>query len=621
MLILSLLLASASEDGLHRATWRRVEVQQLLATGSDRDPQLLLALGRLRDPEALPVLSARVRDTDPEVATAAAFALGLIPGSRGAILEALATTHRDGSELRGEHDLRWQLIEGLGRQGTVADRDRLEKLTRTAWPDDEAASRALLRLHRRGIDVRPALPALIGVLDHDPRAGIAAAQGIVRIGLGTLEPHLLERLRHHAGTHPSTTVRADLTLALARVDVRSADLERAALDLPLVRQAVLRSLATPDAPPGELLPLLERSLHSPDAWVRTPAIQAAPVELLEDLQPSGPWEWAAIEARTRAEVPPDAPWQVRAAALPGERSVLVERALDGAEHPGVRSAAVAMLAGLQPDPSVWVELLASPDAEIRAAAFGELPDRPRGDQLAEVVLALRVETAVTAIRAGLGTLRRWRPQLIRSRYLDQILARHSKARDPSIRALARELADELGVPYDVPPEGVRTEHVDPDGTVTTRIDGWPLASEVRPAFATVHTDRGDLVIRLDPDVAPLAVHTFVSLAEEGFYDDLAWHRIVPGFVAQAGCPRGDGWGGPGFEIPDEVSDRPFQLGAVGFARAERDSAGSQFFVTLGPARFLDGDYTWFGALVEGWDVARRLELGDRITSIEVEERR
>ena len=128
-----------------------------------------------------------------------------------------------------------------------------------------------------------------------------------------------------------------------------------------------------------------------------------------------------------------------------------------------------------------------------------------------------------------------------------------------------------------------------------------------------------MTLSLDPETAPLAVGNFALLAEQGFFDDVFWHRVVPGFVVQTGCPRGDGWGGPGWTVPDEVSATPYVAGSVGMARnTPHDTGGSQWFITTEPTPHLVGDYTRFGTVVQGMDVARRLERGDRITSVRIE---
>jgi peptidylprolyl isomerase len=159
--------------------------------------------------------------------------------------------------------------------------------------------------------------------------------------------------------------------------------------------------------------------------------------------------------------------------------------------------------------------------------------------------------------------------------------------------------------------------------------------EEKTYFATIETEKGSIRIQLFPDIAPETVNNFVFLAREGFYDGLTFHRVMTGFMAQAGDPTGTGTGGPGYTIHDEFSDRPFEEGSVGMARRDLpDSAGSQFFICYKPqgtgrgCGHLTGLYTLFGEVIEGMDVAESITPrdpvtaagpGDKIISVTIEE--
>src|SRR5262245_49124701 len=118
--------------------------------------------------------------------------------------------------------------------------------------------------------------------------------------------------------------------------------------------------------------------------------------------------------------------------------------------------------------------------------------------------------------------------------------------------------------------------------------------------ARIETDAGDMTFEFFSDKAPGHVENFVKLAEKGFYDGTAFHRVLAGFMIQGGCPKGDGTGGPGYTIKAEFNDVHHGRGVLSMARAQSpDSAGCQFFVCHGDAAFLDGKYTAFGKLVEG----------------------
>jgi cyclophilin family peptidyl-prolyl cis-trans isomerase len=135
----------------------------------------------------------------------------------------------------------------------------------------------------------------------------------------------------------------------------------------------------------------------------------------------------------------------------------------------------------------------------------------------------------------------------------------------------------------------------------------------------LETDRGEIQIELAVLDAPLTAETFVTLARKGFFDGLTFHRVVPDFVIQGGDPRGDGEGGPGFTIRDELNQRPYLRGTVGMALDWEDTGGSQFFITHSPQPHLDARYTVFGRVLAGmevvdqiqpWDVIRRVRVWD-----------
>lgn len=165
--------------------------------------------------------------------------------------------------------------------------------------------------------------------------------------------------------------------------------------------------------------------------------------------------------------------------------------------------------------------------------------------------------------------------------------------------------------YDSPPPQV----TDPDGQY----------------FATIRTGKGDIVLELYSDEAPVNVNSLVFLAQEGWYDGVSFHRVIPGFVAQTGDPSGTGAGGPGYECDDEIASLGFgEAGVVGIATSGPNRGSGQFFITLAPQPDLDGRYTVVGRVTEGMDVVENLTPhdpadpaappGDLIETILIEER-
>lgn len=139
--------------------------------------------------------------------------------------------------------------------------------------------------------------------------------------------------------------------------------------------------------------------------------------------------------------------------------------------------------------------------------------------------------------------------------------------------------------------------------------------------ARIKTPKGDIIFTFFPDDAPTHVAAFMKLADAGFYDGLKFHRVEPGFVVQGGDPRGDGTGGPGYNLKAEFNSRPHVRGTVAMARSNNpNSAGSQFYICLGDARFLDNNYTVFGQMTEGFEALDAIRRGDAMTSVAIEPR-
>jgi peptidyl-prolyl cis-trans isomerase B (cyclophilin B) len=137
---------------------------------------------------------------------------------------------------------------------------------------------------------------------------------------------------------------------------------------------------------------------------------------------------------------------------------------------------------------------------------------------------------------------------------------------------------------------------------------------------TIVTDKGTIVADLDPQLAANTVNNFVGLARQGYYDGLTFHRVVPGFVIQGGCPEGTGTGGPGYKFRDEDVKGEYTLGAFAMANAGPHTNGSQFFITIDDCTTkLTKDYNLFGYVTEGMDVALGIGVGDVMQSVTVEE--
>jgi cyclophilin family peptidyl-prolyl cis-trans isomerase len=315
----------------------------------------------------------------------------------------------------------------------------------------------------------------------------------------------------------------------------------------------------------------------------------------------------------------DADWTVRVAvatalgSLPAEQGVprltvmLQER--DLRVIPAVLNALVATkAAGMD---RVLLERLKSDDFVVRATAATGLAEIKAAGAVQPLTEAYRAsaggDVTYVARAAMLSALAKLDPAAARP-----LLQEALTDRDWAVRVRARTLLGEQGV------TGV-------EDAMRPAVAGEPVDSPewraiAAPPFsprAFIDTDRGTVELELAVLDAPLTVNNFMTLARKGFFNGIAIHRVVPDFVVQDGDPRGDGEGGPGFTIRDEINQRPYLRGTVGMALDWQDTGGSQFFITHSPQPHLDGRYTVFGHVVSGMEVVDRLVPGDFVRRVRV----
>lgn len=174
-------------------------------------------------------------------------------------------------------------------------------------------------------------------------------------------------------------------------------------------------------------------------------------------------------------------------------------------------------------------------------------------------------------------------------------------------------APDVLAPTDIP-GGTMAANTPPTGA---ELD--TLAAEAEHALARIHTKKGDIVFKFFPHDAKQHAAAFIKLARAGFYDGLTFHRVEPKFVIQGGCPQGTGTGEPGYNLDAEFNDQPHDRGAVAMARSSSpNSAGSQFYICIDDARFLDKNYTVFGHTTDGQDVVDQIRVGDVMESVTIE---
>jgi cyclophilin family peptidyl-prolyl cis-trans isomerase len=282
--------------------------------------------------------------------------------------------------------------------------------------------------------------------------------------------------------------------------------------------------------------------------------------------------------------------------------------------PAVVSALVAAKAPEVND--VLLQRLKAADFVMRAQAathLGELKVAAAVPALIQAFEGSRGDVTYVARGAILTALNRIDPQMARPLLIEVLKDREWALRVRGLALLREQGATEPPASALGPAPGGRT------------VEEGEWQSLISPQFsphAYIDTDRGTIEIELAIQDAPLTVSNFIALARKGFFNGVAVHRVVPDFVIQDGDPRGDGEGGPGYTIRDEINQRPYLRGTVGMALDWEDTGGSQFFITHSPQPHLDTRYTVFGHVVEGmdavdriqqWDVVRRVRIWDGVT--------
>lgn len=331
------------------------------------------------------------------------------------------------------------------------------------------------------------------------------------------------------------------------------------------------------------------------------------VHALAAVAPSD-WQRAAAIAQGLAETASAEESRVRRDAESALREALGRGGLDTRARPALLRAVAAFR---PPDLDALLrEELRAEDVIVRATAAELLAERPPAAENERALIsalgrALGDPINDAALRA-LDALAKQRTATARAAIESAL-----RAKDHLIRRHAVSLLRH---------DGDRRDLIGEAETRWTERD-LRRAIERRWARARVTTEKGVFVIELLPREAPLTVENFIALARRGFFDGLTFHRVVPNFVVQGGDPRGDGEGGPGYQIRCEINLLAYDRGAVGMALAGKDTGGSQWFVTHSPQPHLDGGYTLFGQVVSGMKTVDETVRGDRILRVEIEESR
>ncbi len=525
-------------------------------------PFALEALGKTKDPRVVADVARHLRDDDAGVRARAALALARA-GDFGAAQDVFAALTKE-----ADPEARWRLVYAmfiLVRER--ARRDGKQVAAPTEWT-------ALLR--EAAATGRPL----------DERIFALRALGQIE----GQRSFLVERF-----ADPDARIVVETLRATAKPFDRETGMFAASActqDDVLVREEAWEHLAAGGRDARAVLPPTWPD-EEPRLLARTRVVLAAaggspeplPAGIADDLREETDWRIAAhLPGRMPAALPKTVRGQVAAAEACGQEGVPIAKAVE-----------------------ILLELLRAEDFAVRSTAVTSLATRGAKDQVPAIVAAaraskemdVRIEAAI-----ALGTLG----------VADDWLA-EAAAGDPevAVRAAARDALKKLGrpVPQGPPLSGFRLHGHDALGVRAA-------ADALEGARLVLETTKGTIVIRLHPDSAPAHCVNVAALAGEGFYDGLAWHRVVADFVIQGGCPRGDGSGSGGVVLPDEIGQRPYVRGAVGMPKGIDDTGGCQIFITHLPTPHLDGRYTVFGQVVEGFAAVDAIRIGDRIVKAKVE---
>ena len=621
-----------------------------------RDPEArvrrraALASGRVGLPEAIEPLSTLLAaDEDFEVRQMAAFALGLIGdlSARPALVTALTDPN--------------PIVQGRAAQalGLIGDRTEGTALAVSAMVQAHLKAGALQGIGPDDLTyplapaaeaVRLGLYALVHLGVYEPLAGATLDASGQPVSRWWPIAYAIQRLGDSKGAATLLTLLDTEGRYTAAFAARGLGVMKAAQAVePLRRivqerrrepavviQAVRALAAIGDSSAADPLNEIIAD-HKADRFLRLEALtalgtlRAGNVDLLLDLmsEPWPPLRAAAMRALAATDadtfltalsgLDPDRDRAVRMAQATALGTLTAEQAqprlMAMLRDPDQRvvPAVLGALAQLKPlgVEQVLLAHLKSEDFVVRAAAaaaLGELKVASAAPDLVEAFRAGQRDNTYVARAAAMAALAKFGPQVAQP-----ILEEALQDRDWAVRVRAAALLREIGVSES------KAEAIRPAPAQRSLTDAeWKSA--IAPKFSPhvfIETDRGMIEIELAVLDAPLTAASFMDLARRGFFNGVAIHRVVPDFVVQDGDPRGDGEGGPGYTLRNEINQRPYLRGTVGMALDWPDTGGSQFFITHSPQPHLDALYTVFGHVVGGMDVVDRIEPWDVIRRVRV----
>jgi len=564
--------------------------------------QVAFALGQIRAKEGLRTALIMLKDPDSDVRRLAIEAAGRIGGIEAAPV-LLPFLNDSNLALREQTALSLALIK---------DKGTVDALIGKAGEKDEAQWSYVYALYRLA-DERsiPVLHQVIAQPVASPSTGDPSSLLFALKALWIMKKPLSLEETDRLLQHPDQRVRQNALDVLAAAGDKSAC---ETIEKHLDRMTILTKGKAIDSL-GSLgcADKLESLLRETD-----PTIHGAALQALAKTQKEG----ALAAIRTDAS---DHSWLTRwhaaqaLAVLKLDQAIPILKTLINDSDSAVRLAALDSFAGLMPETAdLFVPLLQNKDFAVRATAadaLGKTKDRKYLPQLLETY---RVSSEVTEIEgrvAVLDVLSEYNTSETLDVYRNALLDPEFTIRRHAIDGIKKLVGSQL---YSnekvVDPEDFlyRTSKVSAEIAAKYPADfGEPVPDRI----VEMKLEKGIVQIRLCGNEAPIHARNFQNLVKRKFYDGLRIHRVVPNFVIQGGDPRGDGWGGAGEIVHDQINLLVYRRGIVGMPIAGKDTGGSQFFITISRQPHLDGNYTIFGEVISGMDVVDRTEIGDKLLSV------
>ena len=607
-----------------------------------------LAAGRIGDALAVMPLLELMNDPDAELRQMTAFALGLI-GDRAAGDRLVAALQDPDAAVRG------RAAEALGRLGDASRAKAIATMVQAALPkgaqlvtvrgddagnandpwlelrlglfalarlkDVPAAEQALQPQGRPRFDwwaatwtaMRIASPSLRPVLLEAASSNDPASRALAARGLGALKDQASLDLLAKLAQDREEDVAVQALRALGALgDARGGAAVATALNSPnlVLKWEALKALAQLPPDPGlraRVLPLLGHE----QAWIRAAAFPALAradrsdfALVLSGLDPDPEWSVRAGLARALGDVADETSVALLHSMLKDDDVRVLPAVLEALRKARGSDALPTLRQHLQHRDFAVRAAAADGLAELKATGLSEPLLAAYRQSLPDVDLDARLSIVAALVEQKDQPAKR---ALLEIAQQDPVRALRARAAD-GLRTLGEK-------PPPLGPETADRASLDDRATLLP-FEPQPERPLYTPR-AILYTRKGRIEIHLNIVDTPLTSESFMSLARRGYYDGLTFHRVVPGFVVQGGCPRGDGAGGPGYTLRCELDPHPYGRGTVGMALSGRDTGGSQFFITHQPAPHLDGGYTAFGRVASGMEVVDQLRPGDVIERVEI----